>query len=140
QNQKMKAILPSLGFVLMAVCGPLTQAQLPPRVGAPPAKSVVGLGQGSGTQGPSQLPRPAADQSPPPAAARPPAGTQPARASISGEELMRKVVAAVDAQPSISANVRHKVALLGQEVLGSGVYLQQGRGPARQWRSELKLK
>ena len=37
----------------------------------------------------------------------------PAADSISGDALLRRVIAAVDAQPSIAAKVRHKVDLLG---------------------------
>ncbi len=59
--------------------------------------------------------------------------------SISGDALLGRVLAAVDGQRSISAKVRHKVDLLGREVLGSGIYLQQGRGAERQLRLELKL-
>ena len=49
------------------------------------------------------------------------------------------VIAAVDAQTSISAKVRHRVDLLGQPLIGSGIYLQQGRGAERVLRLELNL-
>jgi hypothetical protein len=48
-------------------------------------------------------------------------------------------MAAVDAQRSIAAKVRHKVDLLARPMFGSGLYLQQGRGPERMLRLELKL-
>lgn len=59
--------------------------------------------------------------------------------SNSGDALLRRVLAAVEAQRSIVAKVRHKVDLLGHATLGSGIYLQQGRGPQRMLRLELKL-
>jgi hypothetical protein len=59
--------------------------------------------------------------------------------SNSGNALLRRAVASVDGQPSISAKVRQKIDLLGRPLVGSGIYLQQGRGPQRQLRFELKL-
>jgi hypothetical protein len=61
------------------------------------------------------------------------------RDSNSGDALLRRAIGAVDAERSISAKVRHKVDLLSRQVIGSGVYLQQGRGPQRQLRLELNL-
>jgi hypothetical protein len=59
--------------------------------------------------------------------------------SNSGNALVGRAVAAVDGQASISAKVRQKVDLLGRQLVGTGVYLQQGRGPQRLLRFELKL-
>jgi hypothetical protein len=63
----------------------------------------------------------------------------PPRDSIAGDALLRRVLAAVDAQPSLAARLRYQVHLQGRTVVGSGVYLQQGRGPERQMRLELLL-
>ncbi len=59
--------------------------------------------------------------------------------SISGDALLRRVLAAVDAQPSISAKVRQKVELNGVSLRGAGIYRQQGRGPGRLLRFDLEL-
>jgi hypothetical protein len=72
-------------------------------------------------------------------AAQPPRARQSAGDSISGEALLRRVVAAVDAQPSITAKVRYRVDLMGRPSEGTGTYVQQGRGPARMLRMELNL-
>jgi hypothetical protein len=63
----------------------------------------------------------------------------PAAQVLSGDALLRRVLAAVDAQASISARLRYKVELMGRSTVGSGSYLQQGRGPERKLRLELKL-
>ncbi len=52
---------------------------------------------------------------------------------------MPRVVAALDAQRSISAKVRHKVDLLDHPMFGDGAYWQQGRGGERKLRFELTL-
>jgi hypothetical protein len=59
--------------------------------------------------------------------------------SSSGDALLRHVITAVDSQASISAKVRHRIDLLGRRLIGSGVYLQQGRGPTRSLRFDLNL-
>jgi len=59
--------------------------------------------------------------------------------SISGDALLRRVLAAADAQASIAAKVRQKVELNGISLRGSGIYRQQGRGPGRLLRFELEL-
>jgi hypothetical protein len=73
--------------------------------------------------------------------ARGPTAERPASPAedISGDVLLRRVLAAVNAQTSIAARLRYQVQLLGRRTIGSGVYLQQGRGPARQFRLELSL-
>jgi hypothetical protein len=82
-------------------------------------------------------------QSAPPAVAE--AGGQPASAvpaaadSIAGDVMLRRVMGAVDTQRSISAKLRYKIDLLGRTMLGSGNYLQQGRGPERMLRLDLQL-
>ena len=59
--------------------------------------------------------------------------------ATTGDALFDRVLATVDAQTAIAAKLRHKVDLAGRSMLGSGLYLQQGRGPQRQFRLELKL-
>lgn len=59
--------------------------------------------------------------------------------SSSGDALLRHVIAAVDSQTSISAKVRQRIDLLGHPLIGSGIYLQQGRGPTRALRFDLNL-
>jgi hypothetical protein len=63
----------------------------------------------------------------------------PASESSSGDALLRHVIAAVDSQASISAKVRHRIDLLGHSLIGSGVYMQQGRGPTRALRFDMNL-
>ena len=65
------------------------------------------------------------------------APANPSAESSSGDALLRHVIAAVDSQTSISAKVRHRIDLLGHPLIGSGVYLQQGRGPTRALRYDL---
>jgi hypothetical protein len=67
------------------------------------------------------------------------AAAAPATGGVSAEALVRHVIANLDAQPSIAAKVRHRVDLLDRTLIGSGVYLQQGRGPGRVFRFELEL-
>ncbi len=61
------------------------------------------------------------------------------RDSIAGDALLRRVLAAVDAQHSLAARLRYQVNLQGRTAVGSGIYLQQGKGPERQLRLELTL-
>ncbi len=62
------------------------------------------------------------------------------RDSISGDELLERVLATVDAQTSIAARLRYQINLKDRTALGSGSYLQQGRGAERLFRLELDLK
>ncbi|MGD9724045.1 MAG: hypothetical protein AB7O59_22520 [Pirellulales bacterium] len=57
---------------------------------------------------------------------------QPPPPRISGDALLRRVMAAVDALPSLSARMRYQVNLKDRSALGTGIYLQQGRGLERQ--------
>jgi hypothetical protein len=90
----------------------------------------VGLGQ---------TPQPAA---PAPGAAGGPAqaGGGPASAGPKGDLLLEHVVANLEAAPSISAKIRHRVELLGRPISGVGEYAQQGRGPGRRFRLALDLR
>ncbi len=60
-------------------------------------------------------------------------------ANCDGDALLRRVLAAVNAQVSISAKVRHRVDLLGGPLTGTGIYLQRGRGTEPMLRLELKF-
>jgi hypothetical protein len=84
----------------------------------------------------AQSPRPLANP-PIPTGPRPPAIA--ASDSNTGNAMLRRAMVAVDAERSVAAKVRQKIELLDRQMVGAGVYLQQGRGPARQLRLELKL-
>ncbi len=60
--------------------------------------------------------------------------------SPSGEALVEGVVTATTGQSSIGAKVRHRVELVGRTLVGTGIYLQQGRGAERTFRLELELR
>jgi hypothetical protein len=60
--------------------------------------------------------------------------------SVPAEALVDRVVAAVDGQTSIAAKIRHRVELMGRTLIGTGIYLQQGRGAARMLRLDLQLR
>src|SRR5690348_3250870 len=62
------------------------------------------------------------------------------RADSAAQKLVHNAVANVDAHPTITGKIRHEVDLFGHQLIGSGTYLQQGRGPERRLRLELKLK
>jgi hypothetical protein len=67
-----------------------------------------------------------------------PQGAEPA-GSVSGDALVDRVVAAAVGQASIAAKIRHRVELTGRALIGTGLYLQQGRG-ASTFRLELQLR
>jgi len=48
-------------------------------------------------------------------------------AVATGEELMERVVRQISQHQSVSAQIRHRVHLFGQKLVGSGVYLQRRR-------------
>ncbi len=64
----------------------------------------------------------------------------PAASVLPGDALMARVVGTVDRAPSISARLRHRVEMVGHPLLGTGRYLQQGRGPRRAFRLEMELR
>jgi hypothetical protein len=90
---------------------------------------------GAGVAAEAQLPAQGTPTAAPPAA---PSGAS-APDSISGDALLRRVLTAVDDQPAIGAKVRYLVNLKGHAAVGSGIYLQQGRGAGRMLRFELTL-
>jgi hypothetical protein len=49
-------------------------------------------------------------------------------------------IAGLEAAPSISAKARHRIDLAGRSLIGTGEYVQQGRGPRRAFRLELRLR
>lgn len=59
--------------------------------------------------------------------------------SESADRLMTDVLASVRNRDSISARIRHRVDVLGEKLVGTGTYLQQGRGETQKIRLELKI-
>src|SRR4051812_25009636 len=60
-------------------------------------------------------------------------------AGITPDVLVRHVIANLEAQSSIAARLRHRIDLLGKPLVGTGMYLQQGRGVERMLRLELDV-
>jgi hypothetical protein len=60
-------------------------------------------------------------------------------AGITPDVLVRHVIANLEAQSSIVARLRHRIDLLGKPLVGTGIYLQQGRGVERMLRLELDV-
>jgi hypothetical protein len=73
-------------------------------------------------------------------AQRPTAAPAPGQADggNSGEALLERAMLAVESAPSLTAKVRHMVDLGNRRLVGTGAYLQQGRGPTRALRFELE--
>lgn len=69
----------------------------------------------------------------------PPAATADA-SKPSPEVFVGRVVNTTVGQASISAKLRHRVELAGRALIGTGVYLQQGRGEPRAFRLALELR
>ncbi len=53
--------------------------------------------------------------------------------------LIASAVTAAGAQPAASAKIRQRINLLGQQLVGTGMYWQQGKADARRFRLELKV-
>jgi hypothetical protein len=60
--------------------------------------------------------------------------------SVAGELLVDRVIATLDAHQAIAAKIRHRVELLARPLIGTGIYLQQGRGDSRAFRLEVQLR
>jgi hypothetical protein len=60
-------------------------------------------------------------------------------ASPAGQELLAQAAARLDQQPALSAKIRQRVRMFGEELVGSGVYMQLGDAPDKMLRLELKL-
>jgi hypothetical protein len=79
--------------------------------------------------------------SPPPVPqAEPPANLPPpGAATADGNEIVAQAARRVQAEPSVQAQIRFRIDLAGQNLLGNGVYLQLGDGPEKLLRFDLKL-
>lgn len=69
---------------------------------------------------------------------QPQTASAPATANA-GESLLDRAMQAIDSRPTITAKVRHMVDLGARRLVGTGLYLQQGRGPARAFRLDLEF-
>jgi hypothetical protein len=56
-----------------------------------------------------------------------------------GQELLTQAVHRLNRQPALSAKIRQRVQMFGQELVGSGSYLQLGDAPDKMLRLDLKL-
>ena len=74
----------------------------------------------------------------PPAAAQTAAAEAPARVP-SGDELLTRAASQLERRASVSARLRHQVAVNGQQLFGVGSYWQQGSGEDLKVRLELQI-
>lgn len=65
--------------------------------------------------------------------------SDPASQMDQATALVRQVVQSIEARQSILAKVRQQTDLYGHKLVGSGSYMQQGRGVDRRYRFELKI-
>jgi hypothetical protein len=85
-----------------------------------------------------------AQTAPPPAAPTQPAPAQtvaveaPARAP-SGDDLLKRAASQLEHRASVTARLRHQVAVNGQQLFGVGSYWQQGSGEELKVRLELQI-
>jgi hypothetical protein len=56
-----------------------------------------------------------------------------------GQELLAQAAQRLYGQPALSAKIRQRVQMFGQELVGSGAYMQFGDSPDKMLRLELKL-
>lgn len=56
-----------------------------------------------------------------------------------GQELLAKAAQTLYRQPALSAKIRQRVQMFGEDLVGSGNYLQLGDSPEKMLRLELKL-
>lgn len=61
-------------------------------------------------------------------------------AATPGETLLKSAVAELARMQTVAAKMRQQVNLFGHQIIGSGTYLQQGRGVDLRLRMELKLR
>ena len=59
--------------------------------------------------------------------------------SISGQEVVARAAAQISRTPSLEAKIRQRVFLLGQELLGSGYYVQLRHRDGNQFRFDLRM-
>jgi hypothetical protein len=85
-----------------------------------------------------------AQTAPAPAAHTPPAAapTVPAESSArvpSGDDLLKRTASQLERRASVTARMRHQVAVGGQQLFGVGSYWQQGSGEELKVRLELQI-
>ena len=61
-------------------------------------------------------------------------------ASQEGQALARRAIVAVDSQRSVYLQLRQRIHMFGQQLVGSGVYQQMDAGEQRRLRLDLKVK
>jgi len=83
---------------------------------------------------PGQRPKPIPTAPTPPAAK-----ANGPQAALDPAEVWHKVRSGLEQHSTIQAKIRQRVDLFGHQLLGSGSYLQQGRGAGRLLRLELKI-
>ncbi|HEY1785718.1 MAG TPA: hypothetical protein VGG30_09230 [Pirellulales bacterium] len=66
-------------------------------------------------------------------------GSQSTAARPDVNLLVASAVTAAGAQPAVSAKIRQRINLYGQQLVGTGAYWQQGKGDARRYRLEIKV-
>lgn len=86
---------------------------------------------------PSLNPAPAYSQPQPDLLASNPPKTLPA--SVDGNELIARAARRVQSESSVQAQIRFRIDVAGQNLLGNGVYVQLGDGPEKLLRFDLKL-
>lgn len=82
-------------------------------------------------------PSPAYSQPQPDRLASNPPKTLPA--SVDGNELIAQAARRVQGESSVQAQIRFRIDVAGQNLLGNGVYVQLGDGPEKLLRFDLKL-
>jgi hypothetical protein len=122
----MKIILPSLLIGLFSASFALAQDPVP-RETAPATRA--GTPAGNATAGSNSAGFQLPDDPSAPVQAEPADG---------GELLLRRVHSLLAATSSISARVRYRVDLFGHQLVGEGIYLQQGAADKQLVRLELK--
>ena len=60
-------------------------------------------------------------------------------ASDEGQAVARRAIASVDAQRSVYAQLRQRINMFGQQLVGNGIYQQMGEGEERRLRLDLKV-
>lgn len=79
-------------------------------------------------------------QNPPPGPGQPSPPAAVVASEPLGDKLVAQAVANLEAVPSLSAKIRHRIELLGRPLIGTGDYAQQGRGAGRAFRLDLQLR
>ncbi|HEX4414848.1 MAG TPA: hypothetical protein VH107_14535 [Lacipirellulaceae bacterium] len=80
----------------------------------------------------------AASASPPPAAVSQPGGPQ-ADLVAPGDRLLMQAASQLERRASVTARLRHQIAISGQQLYGAGSYSQQGSGEDLKVRLELQI-